>query len=407
MFGNRLRRRGAVAVQTAMSVGFLAGFAALAIDTGRMFTLRGEMQRSVDASALAGASSLEGGESDVHAAAYGLAAGNDVNLSGLIQSEAKIQIGRWDGLNRRFTETGYSEGAPTPNAVKVDGFRAGIPLYLAPLFGTNATRVGRRGTALMGGGKCAGVWGLQGVRTHGDIYTDSYNSTEGHYGEANVYRNGDLCSCMGVDVMGDVEINGDVMYDQDYSVDISGSTYAITGVVDDFPCSVTLPPFDIDAARANNDNDTLVTESGRDPIRGHSNQLMLTDDEVMRLSSGRYYFSSVAVVGQAHIEILGNVEIYIDGDATFGGGGIVNVLEDPAALTIYSTGNDLKLAGGNNIYGAIIAPDADITIIGGGTIYGAMLGRTVEIGGDATIHVDEAVLLNLYGVNPRTPILVE
>lgn len=399
--------RGTVSVQTAMSVGFLAGFAALAIDTGRMFTLRGEMQRSVDASALAGAGRLEAGQSAVHAAAYGLAAGNDVNLEGLIQSEATITIGRWDGLNRLFSPSGYTSGGPTPNAVKVDGYRAGIPLYLAPMFGTKATRVGRRGTAIMGGGKCAGVWGLEGVRTHGDIYTDSYNSNEGDYGVGEIYPNGDLCSCQGVNVMGNVEINGDVMYDEGYSVDISGSTYTITGVVDDFGCTITPPPFDIDAAHANNDNDTLVTESGRDPIRGHSSQLMLTDFEVLRMNAGVYYFSSVSVVGQARIEVLGPVEIYIAGNATFGGGGIVNVLHDPAALTIYSTGTDLKLAGGNNLYGSVVAPDADVTVLGGGTIYGTMFGRTVEIGGDAFIHVDESVLLDLYNINPRTPILVQ
>ena len=64
------QRRGAVVAQVAISLTVLAGFAALAIDTGRMFDLRGEMQRSVDASALAGAGRLPSGSTVVHDACY-------------------------------------------------------------------------------------------------------------------------------------------------------------------------------------------------------------------------------------------------------------------------------------------------------------------------------------------------
>ncbi|MCA9257486.1 MAG: hypothetical protein KDA33_17685, partial [Phycisphaerales bacterium] len=188
----RNRRRATAAVQTAISVGFLAGFAALAIDTGRMFTLRGEMQRSVDAAALAGAGSLGSGMAATLSASYRQGATNDINLVGLLQSEATINVGRWDGLNRQFSPSGYEEGRPTPNAVKVAGFRADVPLYLAPMFGTDSTRVGRRGVAVAGAGRCAGIWGLEGIRAHGDIYTDSYDSVEGDYGDAEIYTNGDL-----------------------------------------------------------------------------------------------------------------------------------------------------------------------------------------------------------------------
>ena len=50
------RRRGVVALQVAVSSVVLLGFAALTIDMGRLYVARGDLQRSADAAALAGAS---------------------------------------------------------------------------------------------------------------------------------------------------------------------------------------------------------------------------------------------------------------------------------------------------------------------------------------------------------------
>ncbi|MCH7703573.1 MAG: hypothetical protein IIB61_00545 [Planctomycetes bacterium] len=53
---DRARRRGVVALQVAVSSVVLLGFAALTIDMGRLYVARGDLQRSADAAALAGAS---------------------------------------------------------------------------------------------------------------------------------------------------------------------------------------------------------------------------------------------------------------------------------------------------------------------------------------------------------------
>ena len=52
------RRRGVVAPAVAVSLLMLLGFAALAIDSGRLYVARGELQNTVDASALAAARAL-------------------------------------------------------------------------------------------------------------------------------------------------------------------------------------------------------------------------------------------------------------------------------------------------------------------------------------------------------------
>ncbi len=54
----RTQRRGAVAAMTVVSSGVLVGFAALAIDVGRLYNAKEEMQRTADATALAGAAKV-------------------------------------------------------------------------------------------------------------------------------------------------------------------------------------------------------------------------------------------------------------------------------------------------------------------------------------------------------------
>ena len=51
-------RRAGVAVQVAIFSGVMIGFGALAIDLGRLYTARGELQRAADSAALAGASAF-------------------------------------------------------------------------------------------------------------------------------------------------------------------------------------------------------------------------------------------------------------------------------------------------------------------------------------------------------------
>ena len=51
-----MRKRGAMLVLVAVSLGMLIGFAALAVDFGMLYDARSETQRAADAAALAGAS---------------------------------------------------------------------------------------------------------------------------------------------------------------------------------------------------------------------------------------------------------------------------------------------------------------------------------------------------------------
>ena len=274
--------------------------------------------------------------------------------------------------------------------------------------GASVTHVRRGAIAVSGSGNCAGVWGLDGITTNGDIISDSYDSYAGHYGPGNMRPHGDICSCQDIVINGTGQILGDAIYGEGYSFVPHGSSYEVRGVVDDHPCSV--PEIDIDFADAadNNDNATIgPTFKGYDPFRGRPWDLRLLANDHLTLDGGTYYFNSVTIASLAYIEVTGPTTIYVDGPATFTGGGIVNLTQDPKDLVIYAAGPDVSLGGTADFYGGVIAPNATVDLGGTGDFYGTVLADYLEISGDAVIHVDEALVFDLFGIEAAVPVLVQ
>lgn len=404
---HRRTRRAAVIPLVAICMLMLLGFVALAVDLGYVYVSRAEMQKAADASALAGASALLEGEYAAIDRAIECVELNAVARAAVTSDEADVTVGNWEWGTHEFYPASW-EDPVTPNAVRVVGSRLGMPLFFGPAVGESTTDVVRGATALVGSGKCAGVWGLEDINVHGNVYTDSYNSTEGMYGEGEIYPNGDLCSCKDLTLRGGVDIHGDAMYGEGYEYTASSSSHEVWGVVAEHQCGPYVPDFDMEAAAIGNDNALIgLTDAGRDPFPHRLGQLVLIEDDNLMLSPGNYYFESVRMTGQATLTITGPTKLYVSGPAKFTGGGLVNVTQDPADLIIYSTGRDMDLTGGPEMYASIIAPETDIRTIGTVDFYGTMLGRTLEMGGTFDLHVDEEVVFELFGIDSRAPVLVE
>ncbi|MCH7527671.1 MAG: hypothetical protein IID39_09560, partial [Planctomycetes bacterium] len=184
----------------------LLGMAAMSVDIGFIYNSKAEMQVAVDAAALAGASGLvdgagvpEGRARDY--AARHVVAGEPVNEAA--DMHVSVTIGNWEGLAGDFFPADEDEFV-TPNAVRVDGRRDNLPLYFARVLGIDSSDIQRDAVAVLGGGRCLGIWGLQGVFGDGDIYTDSYDSRNGAYGGGNVHPNGDICSSQQIELRGSV-----------------------------------------------------------------------------------------------------------------------------------------------------------------------------------------------------------
>lgn len=402
--GKDSRRRGAVAVLVATSLVVLLGFLALTVDVGYMYVATAEMQRTADASALAGAAGLADGTARRKATEYGTK--NRVVNQQVVSGELDIQVGNWDGVNLRFSP-GRDDGM-TPNAVRVRAARTEIELFFARVLGHEVTSVRRDAVALAGAGRCAGIWGTEGMWIDGNVTTDSYDSTNGSYGPRNIRQNGDLCSCQDIVMHGGVDIHGDAMYGKEYSFDPHGTSYEVSGVVASHGCAT--PDIDIDYYRAEMENDNHqipLTSEGRDPYRRGTGSLYLGGGDHLTLPPGTYYFTSVTMRGRAYLEITGPTTIYIDGSATLTGGGVLNLTEDPHNLTIYARGPNLKLGGGASFYGSLIAPTAMVELMGTFEYYGTLLSRFMRARGNPVFHVEESLVFDLFGINVGIPVLVK
>lgn len=136
------------------------------------------------------------------------------------------------------------------------------------------------------------------------------------------------------------------------------------------------------------------------------------------------------IVVSGNIDISGNnagiivepgvfVRIFVSGDATIAGKGIVNASPNtPLNLQLYgvdryktdnkgnilkdSDGNPvvdygtIKIAGNGGFMGAVYAPHYNIEVVGGGTstsdsVYGSLIGNTVTMTGVTNVHYDEAL----------------
>ncbi len=138
------RRRGAVVVQTAISMSLMIGMGALAVDVSTLYTAKSELQKAADAAALAAASQMSmGGQGAVSTLAFTTADA---------VAQANSVLGTYAGLNASDVELGqaivdasgrarFQAGGGTFNAVHVTARRSQnssggpIPLTFARMLG--------------------------------------------------------------------------------------------------------------------------------------------------------------------------------------------------------------------------------------------------------------------------------
>ncbi len=138
------RRRGAAAVVTAVSLTTLVGFAALAVDTGRLYVAKAELQSIADAAAMASVAELgvangEGGYAVVNEVATRVAGLNRAHGRHPSSNNVDVVLGS-ASLNASSGRFQFSPGGSVYNAVRVtvayDGSDS-IATLFAPVFGSS------------------------------------------------------------------------------------------------------------------------------------------------------------------------------------------------------------------------------------------------------------------------------
>ena len=401
------RRRGTVAVLTAVTLIVLLIFASFAVDLGFVRAVCGDMQHTADAGALAGASALmqsDGKETeDAKERALDVIERMQKSQGFEALDDQIIELGTWDYGTREFTPvTGPSD---KPFAVRVVGVRNNTPLFFAGIMGKYSTNVTREAVALASG-PCAGIWGLEGVKVTGNVSTDSYISDDGPYSEATARDNGDICSGRNITVNGGVEVDGDVMCGFGYEVTTNGNP-EITGLTTANTGPVTAPTVDFGDVKSVND-DLLIgkTTNNKSPWKGAGWNLYLNANDNVNVPAGKYYMDSITMHSGATITVTGPTTIYVGGNVAASGAGVLNKTADPGNFSLIAAGTSFDFGGGFDFYGSILAPNADAKIHGNCQMYGGLVAKTVTMLGTIDFHVDESLpLMNL--MKPPQPSLVK
>ena len=397
------RRRGVVIVLVAASLLTLLLFACLAVDVGYICALTAEQQNNADATALAGASGLQDEDwREAHNRSINTLELNQTPQGFHSLHDQIIEFGWWNPADNTFNLVDDLEEA---FAIRVRAARNNTQLFFAGLAGIMETDVWREAVSV-GSKPCGGIWGLEGI-TAGSISTDSFDSTVGSYDEATAGHKGNLCSARGITVEGSFEVDGAVMTGFGYPLVVNGVAGQITGLTTSSIRDVEAPPAEFgDVAVTNNNGDITLTDGGTSPWIHDGWDLKVTSDN-LTIPGGTYYFDSISLSGGATITLDGPVVFYVAGPINATGGALLNMAQDPSALTIISSGSDIKLAGGVDFHGSILAPYAEVKLTGNAHYYGALVARFVKMAGDFSAHVDESLPLSKAWLAPPAPTLVK
>src|SRR5512133_1818101 len=108
MRGASKRERGAILIWAVLGLVMVGSMLALAINVGRMVSVRGALQNGTDSAALAAAAELNGQETGIsngQESAVALAAAHhtDSGLNVVVDPAADVVFGHWDRSTRSFT----------------------------------------------------------------------------------------------------------------------------------------------------------------------------------------------------------------------------------------------------------------------------------------------------------------
>ena len=153
-------RRGNILVLSAMLMVILVGMVAFAVDTGFMFSMQTELQRSVDAAALAAAGGLVEGEAGASEKMAEYLLRNPIGTNGVTldedqfdeqiadfllehEEDLEVKFGNWN------SESGQLEPAlENPSGVRVSMRYNDLPLFFAPVFHYEKFQVEASATAM-------------------------------------------------------------------------------------------------------------------------------------------------------------------------------------------------------------------------------------------------------------------
>jgi Flp pilus assembly protein TadG len=387
--GHAQQRHGAILPLTAIMLVLLLGMVAFAVDLGYLALARTEIQAAADAGALAASLAIEQDDpNEVMLLAQRATQANNVAGSpAVIIPQEDVQLGTWDSDAGQFTPlTGADQFKA--NSVRVTCRRTlsranEIPLYFARLLGAEMGEVSATAIALRRP-VCGTFIGLESTELNGNgAYTDSYNSDLGTYDSQVPGDKGHLCSNGPIDVQNG-SVHGNAIPGPGQTVSITSGT--VTGKTTPRKEPLSMPPVDFGDVMTNNDNEQLDK-----PPYNAGKQTFRHNGGGLNLPGGTFFFTDVSITG-GPIIVNEPTTIYVKGDFSVMGDGIVNVTHKPSNLRVFVEGRSVKISGDADFSGIVYAPDTDIVVGGSGAFFGGAVGESLKFHNTGGVHADESLM---------------
>jgi hypothetical protein len=236
---------------------------------------------------------------------------------------------------------------------------------------------------------CQGICSGGLINLSGDSTIDSYNSSQGAYGGANVGSNGNLATNGNITLSGGLtRVNGNATAHG--TVTASGGS-AVTGTTTQSAPTVSYPS----VAACGPPYSSGAGLSGTYTYSSATGILNLSGSGSVTLAAGTYCFNSVTLSGSSTLTNSGVVTINLIAKSDFSGGSIVNSTGTPSSLTIqssYSSSSDgIVLSGGSGAKMVVNCPLCQVKLSGSGNVYGAIIAGSYDSSGGGQLHYDTAL----------------
>lgn len=355
----------------------LIAIASLAVDFGRVQSVKMQLRCAADAAALAATDAIQRGNTDPTAIAIAAAADNIAAGTPVALQTGDVEYGHWNAASQKFTNSGVPVNAVHVTARRIAARGTALPLIFGSVIGQTTCNVNGDAVSIINPQipNYAFV-GIDSFAAAGLLTCDSYPAL--HQGA--IQSNSDISLNL-LGLIGLTFVDGDVRPGPGQSIikPMIGVTN-ITGTTAPLSKSISYPSVDTTDYIVKNDNGSLpaLTYNGTDfsTVLG------------AEIEAGTYLVRDLNVVAGLALKVNGPVTFYVTRN--------VNILaavdlasKDPKNFKVcVANGGTVNVAAGLNMYMDLYAPDANINIGVGGNYWGAMVGKNVKILGTSFLHYD-------------------
>ena len=356
---------------TATLMAMLA-ISSLAVDLGRVYVVRSELQLAADAAARYAAAGFKDGITVSQD--YAIDAADDNTADGVpvvLDRNQDIEFGTWDATAKTFTPLAGVARA-NANAIRVTACRTSargnpVQLMLAGAVGRStcnarAVSVVRIATPIV-----SGFVGTGSVQAGNNTLIASYNPALGAPGGGNVESDAVIGSNGDVQVGNNSMVRGDVLTD-DYS---AGNGSTLDGDQEVNHPQITYP----------------ATESPTVPSNG---ALLVSTNTTMTLPAGTYNYTSIVMETDATLRFAGQATVYVTGTITLGSGAaLVGSADRPGNLNVRIVGTGGFSAENNaTLIAHLYAPRSAVEFGNNAHVRGSIAADQLEFGNNAVLYFD-------------------